>query len=86
VDEPPALVVELSSPGTARTDQREKLALYERFGVREYWIVDPVSRRIDVLAMSPDGKTHVRLEAAGNLHSRVFPDFVLSAKEVFCDL
>ena len=38
----PDLVVEILSDSTRRTDAGEKLRLYERSGVREYWIVDPV--------------------------------------------
>ncbi len=37
----PNLVIEVLSPGTARYDQNQKKAVYERCGVTEYWIVDP---------------------------------------------
>jgi len=37
----PDLVVEILSSGTRRTDTLTKRKLYERFGVREYWVVDP---------------------------------------------
>lgn len=39
---PPDLVIEVLSPSTALKDKREKKALYEKHGVREYVIIDPV--------------------------------------------
>lgn len=44
----PDLVVEVLSPSTAKRDRTYKKDLYERCGVREYWIVDPTSRSIEV--------------------------------------
>lgn len=38
---PPDLVVEVISPGTARVDRGVKFQTYQRFGVREYWLVEP---------------------------------------------
>jgi Uma2 family endonuclease len=49
----PDLVVEVGSPSTRRRDNQDKLRLYERFGVLEYWFADPdldavtVYRRVD---------------------------------------
>ena len=39
--EPPLLIVEIRSPGTALIDPNRKKAAYERFGVPSYWIVNP---------------------------------------------
>jgi Uma2 family endonuclease len=44
----PDLVVEVLSPNTARFDKKEKFRLYEKYGVREYWMVDPQLRLIEV--------------------------------------
>lgn len=43
---PPNLVVEILSPSTRRKDRELKLSLYQRAGVDEYWIVDPVARNV----------------------------------------
>ena len=37
----PNLVVEIGSPGTRKRDETIKRRLYERFGVDEYWVIDP---------------------------------------------
>ncbi len=49
---PPDLVMEVISPGTGRTDRSEKAAEYARAGIREYWIVDPDARTVEVLALA----------------------------------
>ncbi|MCC6616598.1 MAG: Uma2 family endonuclease [Anaerolineae bacterium] len=50
----PDLIVEVMSPGSVKLDRREKFRLYERHGVREYWIADPQERLIDVWTLQND--------------------------------
>lgn len=44
----PDLIVEVTSHSTARPDRLERFYEYARAGVREYWIVDPDGRRVEV--------------------------------------
>jgi Uma2 family endonuclease len=46
----PDLVVEILSPGTLRRDKTVKFLLYEKHGVREYWMIDPTGA-IEVWAL-----------------------------------
>jgi Uma2 family endonuclease len=44
----PDLLVEVLSPGSVKRDRSEKFLLYERYGVREYWIIDPRDQLVEV--------------------------------------
>jgi len=48
----PDLAVEVLSPGTERRDRGRKMDLLARFGVPEYWIVDPVLTTIEIFVLS----------------------------------
>ena len=48
----PDFIVEVTSPSTARADRKVKLDAYERAGVREYWIVNPRTRFIEVYSLA----------------------------------
>lgn len=48
----PDMVVEILSPSTQRHDRLVKLSLYQRAGVREYWIVSPDDQTVQVLTLS----------------------------------
>ncbi|MDR1559762.1 MAG: Uma2 family endonuclease [Clostridiales bacterium] len=44
----PDLVVEILSKSTAKRDMEEKKGIYEKYGVKEYWLVNPFSMEITV--------------------------------------
>lgn len=45
----PDLVVEIISPKFVYRDQVEKKDLYERFGVKKYWVIDPANQVIEIM-------------------------------------
>ena len=74
----PDLVVEVLSETTARVDRSIKLKLYGKFGVQEYWIVDPQGPSAEVYRRGAEGLDLVaRLSAADALSSPLLPGFSL---------
>ena len=47
----PDHVIEILSPSTAKLDKTVKMKLYERSGIKEYWLVDPDREEIEVLTL-----------------------------------
>ena len=85
VDLPPRVVVEVLSPGTASVDLRAKLALYARFGVPEYWTIDPRTREVNILVLESDIYSRLPLAIDGSVASRALPGCVLRPGVVFHD-
>ena len=52
----PDLVIEVLSPTSMRLDRNIKFNAYERAGVREYWLVDPRIRFIEVYTLDEEGE------------------------------
>jgi Uma2 family endonuclease len=59
----PDLTVEVISPGTSAHDRGRKQAMYARFGVREYWIVDPLEETIEIFVL--EGNAHQLVQNSG---------------------
>jgi len=80
----PDLVVEILSPSTKKRDLGIKRNLFAKYGVREYWIVDPEAKTVDVLSWTETG---YRVEAVfpqtGVLSSSLFPGLKLDLSEIF---
>ena len=82
----PAIVVEILSKSTRGRDERLKKDLFDRGGVREYWMVDPDRGRLTVHLREADGfHACTPLSAADGavLTTSLLPGFSLSLSELF---
>jgi Uma2 family endonuclease len=50
----PTLVVEILSPSTHQTDRVTKAQLYARYGVPQYWLIDPEERTLEAYELTTD--------------------------------
>ena len=83
----PDLVMEILSPTTAQKDLKIKFARYERAGVREYWIVDPEGKTVQLFTRGSDGRygrplVFVDGDQAG---TGILPELVIDLAAVFAD-
>ena len=83
----PALVVEVLSPGTRRTDEQAKRQLFDRGGVREYWMVDPDFNVVTVFRRQADGSFPLvaNLAHAEALTTPLLPGLEIGLTGLFAD-
>ncbi|GFR35342.1 hypothetical protein TCEA9_11540 [Thermobrachium celere] len=51
----PTLVVEVLSPSISSYDYIKKMDLYSRFGVKEYWIMSPANKTVEIFSLTNEG-------------------------------
>ncbi|MHB8511691.1 MAG: Uma2 family endonuclease [Actinomycetota bacterium] len=82
VQGPPALVIEIVS--NSRIDRVRKRDLYERYGVAEYWIVDPDADRIEVLKRDGDRFAKpIIVETGESLATPLVPGLSIDVSAIF---
>ena len=81
---PPALVVEVVSPGKANEDRdyRYKRSEYAARGIAEYWIVDPQINAVTVLILVDGFYEETRFTGNSAIASTIFPEFQLTVEQV----
>ena len=81
----PDLIVEVLSPSTLKYDWNYKFNLYEAAGVREYWIVDPKAKVVNVFLLQPDGKYDLGTvyECFQKAPVRIFEGLEIDLNELF---
>ena len=81
---PPDVVVEVLSPGTEARDRTYKRHLYGRYGVREYWLLDPERETLEVYAAANTGIEQPRtLRVSDMFSSPLFAGLVISLSDIF---
>ncbi len=74
---PPDMAMEIVSPESVERDYEKKRNLYEKAGVREYWIIDETTETVTLLRRDSKGKFREVRPKKGALHSTVLPGFWL---------
>ena len=83
IEGPPDIVIEILSPSNRVHDLLTKRALYERAGVREYWIGDPDGRTLEIASFGEDRGTSRVFSGDELVVSSLLPGASLPASAIF---
>lgn len=81
----PSLIIEITSPSTARNDKLFKFNKFEKAGVKEYWIVEPDAKLVSVFTLQDNnryGRPELYTET-DNVEVSIFPGLVVELITVF---
>lgn len=82
---PPDWIVEILSPHTRKKDLQLKYEVYQEAGVKEYWIVMPFEKLVEVFVLDADG-LYRRIQTyteEDSLSPHTLPDLIIDLQEVF---
>lgn len=84
----PDMVIEILSPSTAVKDMKVKKALYERVGVREYWLVHPDEKWVSIFLRDEKGKLVQQdiYDAEDTPEVSILPGLKIELALVFADI
>ena len=79
------MIVEILSPSTAEKDFNEKYLLYERYGVKEYWIADPANKGIHLYKRNDENRFELEkiFELSERITSCVFKGLAINLTDIF---
>ena len=78
------LIVEIISPGSILIDREDKKVVYQNLGVREYWLVDPNNRSVEIYENKAGRFEPVSFAVdAGKVQSVVLAGFEVEISEIF---
>ena len=80
----PDIAVEVLSPSTASIDRGRKMRMFARYGVPEYWIVDPVRLEIEVHTLEQGAYRQAQVATGvDTVRSVLLPDLTFVAARIF---
>jgi len=80
----PDIVIEILSPSTAYYDLRHKKRVYEKSGVKEYWIVDPMEKSLELFEnLNNEFKLFSKAQNKGLVKSKLLEGFSVETEKVF---
>jgi Uma2 family endonuclease len=80
----PDMIIEILSPSSVKLDRWKKYQLYEKAGVNEYWLVDPVNNSVEIhLLIDAQYKFQGVFTKADTVSVNLFPDFVIYLHQIF---
>lgn len=84
----PDLIVEIISSSSIKMDRLIKFNQYEQAGVREYWLVEPEGKLVNVFVLQADqryGRPEIYTDD-GEIRVSIFPDLVVDLKPIFAGI
>ncbi len=81
---PPDWIIEIVSPGSARIDYSVKLFKYRTAGVREYWIVNPMTKTVQTYSFEDEEDSN-QYTFEAEIPSHIFEDFTIKIAALIND-
>jgi Uma2 family endonuclease len=80
----PDLIIEVLSPATARKDKWEKFHQYEKAGVKEYWIVDPTHKTVEIYTLLNEKYSQRKVYSSEDeIRVGIFDDLTIPLEPIF---
>ena len=79
----PDFAIEIISPSNSFKDRNQKRKLYQKFGVKEYWVIDPGNLTLEIYDLSMEDTPILYLAEEGIVTSNLLPGLSFSFAELF---
>jgi Uma2 family endonuclease len=84
VEGAPDMVIEILSPSNAYYDLRQKKDIYEKYGVKEYIIIDPIEQSVELYTLKSNAyNLHQKAQNNESLNSLILPGFSIDLSKLF---